>query len=82
MLIDVSLRGPDKDGGNVALDFSVVTPAAMTYCGKSATSSLHAAEQRFKYAEAYKEKLNIHFIPVVASPLGKRHRTYFARSAT
>ena len=46
MLIDVSLRGPDKDGGNVALDFSVVTPAAMTYCGKSATSPLHAAEQR------------------------------------
>jgi hypothetical protein len=70
MLIDVSLRGPDKDGGNVALDFSVVTPAAMTYCGKSATSPLHAAEQRErakiqKYAEAYKEKLNIHFIPVV-----------------
>ena len=70
MLIDVSLRGPDKDGGNVALDFSVVTPAAMTYCAKSATIPLHAAELRErakiqKYAEAYKEKLNIHFIPVV-----------------
>ena len=42
----------------------------MTYCGKSATSPLHAAERRErakiqKYAEAYKEKLNIHFIPVV-----------------
>ena len=69
-LIDVSLRGPDKDGGNVALDFSVVTPAAMTYCGKSATFPLHAAERRErakiqKYAEAYKEKRNIDFIPVV-----------------
>ena len=42
----------------------------MTYCGKSATAPLHAAEQRErvkiqKYAEAYKEKLNIHFILVV-----------------
>ncbi len=58
MLIDVSLRGPDKDGGNVALDFSVVTPAAMTYCAKSATIPLHAAELRERakiqiYAEAY-----------------------------
>jgi hypothetical protein len=68
MLIDVSLWGPDKDGGNAALDMSVVTPVAMTYCRKSATVPLRGAEQRDrvkfqKYAEAYnKEKLNIHFI--------------------
>ena len=85
MLIDVSLRGPDKDGGNVALDFSVVKPLALTYCGKSATSKLHAAEQRErakipKYAEAYKEKLNIHFIPVVfesGSAFGEKAQDVF-----
>ena len=72
MLIDVSLREPTagKDGGNVALDFSMVTSAAMTYCGNSAALPLHAAGERekakmLKYADAYKEKLNIHFIPVV-----------------
>ena len=70
MLIDVSLREPNKDGGNVALDFSMVTSAATTYCGKSATIPLHAAEHREKaklqkYADAYKDKHNIHFIPVV-----------------
>ena len=70
MLIDVSLREPGKDGGNVALDFSMVTSAAATYCGKSAKVSLHAAALRekakmLKYADAYKEKHNIHFIPVV-----------------
>ena len=72
MLIDVSLQGPNKDGSNVALDFSMVTSATMTYCcKKSATIPLHAAELREKaklqkYADAYnKNKHNIHFIPVV-----------------
>ena len=70
MLIDVSLRETGKDGGNVALDFSMVTSAAATYCGKSAKASLHAASLRekakmLKYADAYKEKHNIHFISVV-----------------
>ncbi len=40
------------------------------YCCKSATISLHATELREKaklqkYADAYKNKHNIHFIPVV-----------------
>jgi hypothetical protein len=48
MLIDVSLREQNRDGGNVALDFSMVTSAAITYCGKSATIPLHAAEHREK----------------------------------
>ncbi len=70
MLIDVSLQKPNKDGGNMALDFSMVTSAAMTYCGKSATILLHAAEHREKakqqkYADTYKDTHNIHFIPVV-----------------
>jgi hypothetical protein len=70
MLIDVSLQSPNNDGGNVALVFSMVTSAAMTYCCKSATIPLHAAELRDKaklqkYADAYKDKHNIHFIPVV-----------------
>jgi len=70
MLIDVSLREATKDGDNVALDFSMVTSAAMSYCGKSSTTPLHAAGLREKakiqkYADAYKVKHNIHFIPVV-----------------
>ena len=70
MLIDVSLREANRDGGNVALDFSMVTSAAATYCGKSATTPLHAAGLREKtkiqkYSDAYKVKHNIHFIPVV-----------------
>ncbi len=37
ILIDDFLREPNKDGSNAALDFSMVTSAAMTYCRKSAT---------------------------------------------
>ncbi len=48
MLIDVSLQGPNKDGGDVALDFSMVTSAAMTYCCKAATIPLYAVELREK----------------------------------
>ena len=56
MLIDVSLR----DGQTVAIDFSVVSPAAESYCKQSAKEPLHAAALReatkiFKYARAYKE---------------------------
>ena len=54
----------------MALDFIVVTPAAMTYCEKFVTVSLHAAglkekEKIQKYADAYKERQNIHFISIV-----------------
>ena len=57
MLIDVSLREQGKDGGNVALDFSMVKSAAMTYCGNLAAVPLHAAGERkkakmLKYADA------------------------------
>ena len=35
LLIDVSLGEPNKDDGNVALDFSMmVTSVTITYCGK------------------------------------------------
>ena len=85
MLIDVSFREPGKDGGNVALNFSMVTA---TYCGKSAKVSLHAAALRekakmLKYADAYKEKHNIHFIPClrVAALLEQRLRMYSVRFA-
>ena len=90
MLIDVSLREQNRDGGNVALDFSMVTSAAITYCGKSATIPLHAAEHREKaklqkYADAYKNKHNIHFIPVVfesGGAFGENAQTYLTKSAT
>ncbi len=54
----------------MGIDFSMVTSAAMTYCCKSATIPLYAAELREKaklqkYADGYKDKHNIHFIPVV-----------------
>ena len=43
MLIDVSLRELGRDGKSVAIDFSIVTPAAESYCKEAAKTPLHAA---------------------------------------
>jgi len=74
MLINVYLQGPNKDpGGNVALDFSMVTSSvAMTYCGKSVTIKSHCMLQNFERKQSCrnmltltKDKHNIHFVSVV-----------------
>ena len=61
MLIDVSLREPGRDGKSVAIDFSIVTPAAESYCKEAANTPLHAAGLREvlkvnKYSQSYKER--------------------------
>ena len=68
--IDVSRKEPGRDGQTVAIDFSVVSPAAESYCKQSAKEPLHAAALReatkiFNYARDYKEIDNIHFKPFV-----------------
>ncbi len=71
----------------MALDFSMLAFAVMTRCGKSATIPLHAAEHREKakfhiYADAYKDKYNIHLIPVVfesGGAFGKRTQEVFSK---
>ena len=70
MLIDVSLRQPGRDGKSVAIDFSIVTPAAESYCKEAAKKPLHAAGLReimkvTKYSQSYKDMGDIHFEPFV-----------------
>ena len=43
LLIDVALKEPGRDGQTVAIDFSVVSPAAESYCKQSAKEPLYAA---------------------------------------
>ena len=70
MLIDVSLRQPGRDGKSVAIDFSIVTPAAESYCKEAAKTPLHAAGLREtmkvnKYSQSYKDMGDVHFEPFV-----------------
>ena len=70
MLIDVSLRQPGRDGKSVAIDFSIVTPAAESYCKEAAKTPLHAAGAREvmkvkKYSQSYKDMGDVHFEPFV-----------------
>jgi hypothetical protein len=87
MLIDVSLRQPGRDGRCGVIDFSIVTPAAESYCEEAATKPLHAAKLREehkirKYLQAYKELDDIHFEPFVVESggvLGKRAQEIFRK---
>ena len=82
-----SLKSLAEDGQTVAIDFSVVSPAAESYCKQSAKEPLHAAALReatkiSKYARAYKEMDNIHFEPFVLESggvFGERARHVFNR---
>ena len=70
LLVDVSLQQKGKDGECCVIDFSVVTPAAETYCDQAARVPLHTAklketEKVRKYASAYKKQDNNHFEPFV-----------------
>ena len=60
MLVDVSLRQPGRDGKCGVIDFSIVTPAAESYCAEAAKTPLYAANLReaaklLKYFQAYKQ---------------------------
>jgi hypothetical protein len=87
MLIGVSLRESGRDGRSGVIDFSIVTPAAESYCAESATQPLHAAKLREehkirKYLQAYKELDDIHFEPFViesGGALGKRAQEIFRK---
>ena len=82
MLVDVSLRQPGRDGKCGVIDFSIVTPAAESYCAEAARTPLYAANLReeaklLKYFQAYKQLDDIHF----ETNSGKGPRKYSRRSA-
>ena len=89
MLVDVSLRQPGRDGKCGVIDFSIVTPAAESYCAEAAKTPLYAANLReeakiLKYFQAYKQLDDTHFEPLVVESggeLGERARNYSRRSA-
>ena len=67
MLVDVSLRQPGRGGKCGVIDFSIVTPAAESYCFEAAKTPLYAANLReeaklLKYFQVYKLLDDIHFI--------------------
>ena len=70
LLVDVSLQDKGKDGGCCVIDFSIVTPAAESYCEQASITPLHTAklketEKNLKYASEYKKQGNICFEPFV-----------------
>jgi hypothetical protein len=76
MLIDVSLRQAGRDGKCGVIDFSIVTPAAESYCAQAAKIPLHAAKIReetknLKYFQAYKALDDTHFEPFVVESGGE-----------
>jgi hypothetical protein len=44
LLVDVSLQDKGKDGGCCVIDFSIVTPAAESYCEQASITPLHTAK--------------------------------------
>ena len=76
MLVDVSLRQAGRDGQCGVIDFSIITPAAESYCAGAAKEPLHAAKIRedakiLKYFQAYKNMDDIHFEPFVVESGGE-----------
>ena len=87
MLVDVSLRQAGRDGKCGVLDFSIITPAAESYCAGAAKEPLHAAKIRedakiLKYFQPYKNMDDIHFEPFVVESggqLGERAQEIFKK---
>jgi hypothetical protein len=87
MLVDVSLRQAGRDGKCGVIDFSIITPAAESYCARAAKEPLHAAKIRedaklLKYFQAYKSMDDIHFEPFVVESggqLGERAQEIFKK---
>ena len=87
MLVDVSLRQAGRDGKCGVLDFSIVTPAAESYCAEASKKPLHTAKLReeaktLKYLQAYKDIDDTHFEPFVVESggaLGDRAQQIFKK---
>ena len=87
MLVDVSLRQPGRDGKCGVIDFSIITPAAESYCAEAAKKPLYASKLRedakvTKYFQAYKNMDDIHFEPFVVESggeLGERAQEIFKK---
>ena len=74
MLIDGSLRQAGRGGKCGVIDFSIVTPAAESYCAQSAKIPLHATkirEENLKYFQACKALDDTHFEPFVVESGGE-----------
>ena len=76
MLVDVSLRKAERDGKCGVIDFSIITPAAESYCAGAAKQPLHAAKIRedaklLKYLQTCKSIDDIHFEPFVVESGGQ-----------
>ena len=75
-LVDVSLRQAGRDGQCGVIDFSIITPAAESYCARAAKEPLYAAKIRedekiAKYLQAYKDIDDTHFEPFVVESGGQ-----------
>ena len=87
MLVDVSLRKAERDGKCGVIDFSIITPAAESYCAGAAKKPLYAAKLRedakfLKYLQAYKDMDDINFEPFVVESggqLGERAQEIFKK---
>ena len=72
MLVDVSLRQAERDGKCGVIDFSIITPAADSYCAAAAKQPLHAAKIREESKILkYKNMDGIHFEPFVVESGGQ-----------
>ena len=86
----MSLQDKGKDGECCVIDFSIVTPAAETYCQEASTTPLYTAklketEKIRKYAGEYKAQGNTYFEPFVLESggvLGECAQNVFSKSAT
>ena len=75
-LKDVSLCQAERDGQCGVIDFSIITPAAESYCARAAKEPLYAAKIRedekiTKYFQVYKDIDDTHFEPFVVESGGQ-----------
>ena len=84
-LIGTSLRTAERDGVNAVIDFSVVHPAALSYCGeasrtpRSITAS-RAMRKEAQYRQQYLNHDNSNFIPFIVENGGAFGRDAERRS--
>ena len=48
MLVDVSLRQPGRDGKCGVIDFSIITPAAESYCAEAAKKPIEGRREGYQ----------------------------------
>ncbi len=85
MLISVSLRQSGRDEQSMAVNFSIMAPAAESYCKETARKPVHAARLREamkvnKYSQSHKDMDDIYLKPFVLESggvFGVRAQKYF-----